>query len=877
MKIFTALLLLSASYSLSQDSLSLKLNASAVRINETVSIDGKLDESFWKSIQPITHFIQRDPDEGKYATEKTEVRLAFDDGALYVGARMYDSSPDSIIARLVRRDVDVTSDLFGFFIDPYYDRRSGYYFGVNAAGTLYDGVLYNDDWDDDSWDGVWEGKVDVDSEGWVAEFRIPFSQFRFHKNNMNVWGVNFRRDIARKNEQTFFVYKPKNESGFVSRFADLVGINDINPPGTFEILPYATTRAEYTNPEPNNPFTNGSNYIPGLGVDFKVGIGTNFTLNATINPDFGQVEIDPAVINLGDVETFFSEKRPFFVEGSTIYQFGQGGARNYWGFNWSNPTLFYSRRIGRIPQGSLPSYDYADKPDRTHILGAAKLTGKIEGNWNIGIIQALTSKETARLDNGGIKMRSEVEPYTYYGIIRAQKEINDGRQGIGFMATGTNRFFDDERLRNQINSSAYVFGFDGWTFLDSSKTWVLAGWTGLSHISGNETKILAVQQNSQHYFQRPDARSFSLDSNLTNLTGYAGRFVLNKQKGNFFFNSAFGFISPEFDNNDVGFLWRSDVINMHVGGGYFWTEQTSLYRYLETGGAIFRNYDYDGNITWEGIFHFGSIQFVNYYSLNWNFAYNPETVNNRRTRGGPLTLNPPGYQTHAYLSSDDRKDIVIGGGFFSYKQPSYSYNWELFTDISFHPASNVSITLSPFFAVNNEFSQWVGAYEDETAIHTFGKRYVFAKLDQKTFGSGIRLNWTFTPQLSLQFYAQPLISSGNYSDFKELAEPKTYNFNKYGEGGSTFDEVNGIADPDGDGPARPIEIGNPDFNFKSLRGNAVLRWEYLPGSVLYFVWTQTRTDFESDGMFRFGRSMSRLFNAKADNIFMVKFTYWFNI
>jgi hypothetical protein len=530
-----------------------------------------------------------------------------------------------------------------------------------------------------------------------------------------------------------------------------------------------------------------------------------------------------------------------------------------------------------VPQGSVPDNDYADRPDGTHILGAAKLTGKVGENWNIGVIQALTSKESAQLDNGGVRTRSEVEPYTYYGILRAQKEINDGRQGIGFMATGTNRFFGDDRLRDQINSSAYVFGLDGWTFLDSSKTWVLGGWTGVSHISGNEIRMLAVQQNSQHYFQRPDAVSFSIDSSLTNLTGYAGRFVLNKQKGNFFVNSAFGFISPEFDNNDLGFLWRADVINMHAGAGYFWTEQTSIYRYLETGGALFRNYDYDGNINWEGIFHFGFIRFVNYYTMNWNLAYNPETVNNRRTRGGPLSLNPPGFQVNSYFSSDDRKDIVAGAGFFTYQQPSYSYNWEFNIDLSFHPASNLSITFSPFYAINNEFSQWVGAFDDETAVKTFGKRYVFAKLDQKTCGAGIRLNWTFTPQLSLQFYVQPLISSGNYVEFKELAAAKTYDFNIYGEGNSTFDEVNLIADPDGDGPAQPFQIENPDFNFKFLRGNAVLRWEYIPGSVLYFVWTQTRNDFENNGMFRFGRSFNRLLDAKADNIFMIKFTYWLNI
>ncbi|RPI74020.1 MAG: hypothetical protein EHM47_04730 [Ignavibacteriales bacterium] len=878
--IFTILIFLitaAISFPGNNDTLRYPAEVFAVRLNEIVNIDGRLNEETWNRITPISKFIQRDPDEGKNPTQKTEVKIAYDDAALYVAARMYDSSPDSIIARLVRKDVDITSDLFGIFLDTYYDKRSGFYFGVNAAGTHYDGVLYNDTWDDNTWDGVWEGKVNIDEKGWTAELRIPFSQLRFHQNSKNTWGINLRRDIARNNEQNYFVYVPKNENGFVSRFANLKGINGIIPPGKFELIPYLTTRAEYTHPEPNDPFNNGAAYIPGLGADFKVGLGTNLNLNATLNPDFGQVEIDPAVINLSDVETFFTEKRPFFVEGSTIFNFGQGGASNYWGFNWSNPNFFYSRRIGRTPQGSTPDADYTDYPDGTHILGAAKITGKIGDDWNVGVIQSVTQREFAKLQNKGIRSEVEIEPATYYGIFRAQNEINSGYQGVGFISTITNRFFKDEKLRNDINKDAYVFGIDGWTFLDSSKTWVIAGWTGLSHVKGSTSRITDLQSNSQHYFQRPDANSFSLDSSATSMTGFAGRFHLNRQRGNFFFNSAFGFISPQFDLNDLGFLWRADVLNMHIGAGYFWTEQTSIYRHLEAGGAVFRNYDYDGNITWEGIFHFGFIRFLNYYTMDWNLAYNPETVNNRLTRGGPLTLNPPGYQINAFVNSDSRKNLVIGAGFFTYQEIKYSYNWDFNTSIEFRPSSNVSISLEPYYSINNQNAQWVDSFSDATAKKTYGRRYVFASLNQKTFGAGIRLNWTFTPELSLQLYAQPLISFGDYTNFKELDSPGTYNFNVYGTGNSTFDTETLTADPDGEGPSDPIIIDNPDFNFKSLRGNAVLRYEFIPGSVLYFVWTQTRSDEEESGNFILSRSFNRLFAAKADNIFMIKFSYWFNM
>jgi hypothetical protein len=849
----------------------------ALRSSDIIIIDGILSEPVWKNGNGVSGFTQKDPLEGREPTERTIVYTAYDDHALYIAARMYDSSPDSIIARLARRDVEINSDLFAVFLDPFYDKRSGFYFGLTAGGTIHDGVLYNDNWDDNSWDGIWEGEVKIDNEGWVAEMRIPFSQLRFYNNGSNVWGINFRRDITRKSEIDYLVYVPKNESGFVSHFIDLTGIENIQPPGSIEILPYITTRAEYTNPSFGDPFRKRAEYFPGLGADLKMGIGSNLTLNATVNPDFGQVEIDPAVINLSDVETFFDEKRPFFVEGSTIFEFGQGGANNYWGFNWGSPLFFYSRRIGRSPQGSIQgSPQFSDSPEGTHILGAAKLTGKIGQNWNIGIIQSITQREYARVQTDNIRYEEEIEPLTYYGILRAQKEINEGRQGLGFISTITTRNFKDSRLINQLNKNSYSFGIDGWTFLDSSKTWIIAGWTGISHLNGSNERLIRIQENSQHYFQRPDAVSFSVDSSATSLTGFSGRVVFNKQKGNFFFNSAFGFISPEFDINDLGFFSRSDVINMHVGGGYYWSDPTDFYRYFEVGGAVFRNYDFDGNRVWEGIFNFGYIEFLNYYGVNWNLAYNPETINNRRTRGGPLSINNPGYEVNLSINSNTRKDFIVFLNGFIYKT-QFTDQWSISTDFEFRPSSNISFTVGPFFEKNRLDKQWVNSFADPLAAATFGKRYVFANFNQNTTGANIRLNWTFNPHLSLQFYIQPLISAGDYSQFKELKAPHTDNYLIYGEEGSTFNENDYTADPDGSGPANPIKIDNPDFNFKSLRGNAVLRWEYLPGSVLYFVWTQMRADEEDTGQFRFNKSLSRLVNAHPENILMIKLTYWFNM
>lgn len=863
----------------SRDTLRIKNNDAILfveKLNSTIELDGKLDESIWHNGSRFENFIQRDPNEGAPASERTIIKLAYDEKYLYLGAIMYDSAPDSIMARLTRRDEEVDADNIVLCLDPYNDKRSGYYFGLNAAGTQLDGVLYNDSWDDDSWDGVWEGKVYRNGEGWTAEMKIPFSQMRFNQSDSMVWGINFRRVVARKNEEAFLVFVPKNESGFVSHFANLKGFENISGGGQLEILPYITGKAEYLQFEEGDPFHDGKDYVPGVGADLKMGVGSNLNLNATINPDFGQVEIDPAVINLSDVETFYQEKRPFFIEGSTIFDFGMGGARNYWGFNWGGTDFFYSRRIGRQPQGSIPDdVEYSDYPGGTHILGAAKLTGKLGNSWNVGTIQNITKREYARISTNGVQSETEVEPLAYYGIFRAQNEFDEGQQGLGFISTLAFRDFKDERLRDEINKNAVTFGLDGWTFLDESKTWVVAGWAGASHVAGNEQRMINLQQSSRHYFQRPDADHVNVDSTATSLTGYAGRIYLNKQKGNFFVNTAFGFITPTFDVNDLGFLYRADVLNWHAGGGYYWSDPTDYYRYLELGGAVFQSYDFGGNTTSEGFYHFASLQFLNYYSANWNLGLYAETFNNNRTRGGPVTLNPAGYEVTLSISSDSRKDWVAGVGLGTYRfNPSYDWFAEASLEIRLLP--NISFIINPIFQRTFEFAQYVDTYNDVTAAKTYGSRYVFAELDQKTFSSSIRLNWTFTPKLSLQLYVQPLISAGDYTNFKELSAPSSYDFIVYGENGSTFDPETNTADPDGEGPAQPLEIDNPDFNVKSLRGNAVLRWEYLPGSVIYFVWTQTRSEAEEIGDFKFEESMTRMVAAEPDNIFMIKVTYWLN-
>lgn len=847
------------------------------RTNNKIEIDGKLDEDAWK-LPGTTKFFQQNPNQGEPASEKTEVWIAYDDDAIYIAAKLYDSHPDSILSNLSRRDYSTVADAFQVYLDPFNDKRTGFYFGITASGVLKDGTLENDSWNDSSWDGVWEGKSTITDYGWTLEMRIPFSQLRFVQQTDYVWGVNFARYICRKEETSCLVYTPRNQSGFVSRFPELEGLSKINPPQRFSVLPYVTGKAEYLQHSSGNPFNDGSKYTPGFGVDFKYGIGTNLTLDATINPDFGQVEVDPAVVNLSDNETSYSENRPFFIEGMNIFSFGNGGANRGSYFGFSSPSLFYSRRIGRAPQGSLPAYDYADYPTGTHILGAGKITGRIFDDWKFGTVQALTKREYSDIQLNGNKSEVEIEPLTYYGVTRAQKDFNSGMQGLGLITTYTHRFFSDERLRSQINSDAFVSGIDGWTFLDKNKEYVLTGWFVLSNVYGNKERITQLQQSSMHYFQRPDG-SIKVDSSATSMTGYAGRLFLNKQSGTWWMNAAFGVISPKYNTNDLGIFYRGNMINWHLQYVKTWNTPTDLYRNMGIGNCVYQSYDYDGNRTTFGNYLWSYITFSNYYEIDASFDYEAEAINNRKTRGGPQTLEPLSRNWNISATSNTNKP-VSAGIYYNATFSAGQYD-NIGVSLNLQPSTNLSIQVGPSLSKTNEPVQWVGAYNDPTANQTYGKRYVFAKLEQTEVSANIRFDWVLSPTLSFQVYIQPLISTGKYTEMKMLAKSRSYDFIKYGENGSTVNKnissdgvVSYELDSDGSGTSPVYKVGNPDFNVVSLRGNAVLRWEYMPGSTLYFVWTQSRYSYDQKGEFEFNRSFSNLSNIRPDNVFMVKLTYW---
>ena len=848
------------------------------RCASSIAIDGVLNDAAWQTADACSTFTMRDPVEGARPSQRTVVRVLYDDDALYVAARLYDTAPDSILSELVRRDAGTRSDRFTVYLDPYYDRRSGYYFGVNAAGTLFDGTLYNDSWNDGSWDGVWEGKAKIDDQGWTVEMKIPFSQLRFAKADVQRWGINFLRQMGRGFEDDYFVLRPKKSSGFVSLFPTLVGLEHVKPTNAIQILPYATTKQSFLRHDTGDPLNDGQDFEPAAGADLRMPLGNKLTLSAAVNPDFGQVEVDPAVVNLSDVETSFSEKRPFFVEGSSIFDnAGEEGASDYWGFNFPQPSFFYSRRIGRTPQGSVPDDAvYSDVPVGTTILGAAKINGKLGQSMNVGMLGALTSEETATNQrDDGSRFSSVVEPRTFYGVARALKEFHDRKNGLGFLATTTARDLSSPDIKDQLNESAVTGMIDGWHFLDAKKMWVLSGWAGGSMITGTEQRMLDVQTGSRHYFQRPDAKSYSVDSTATSLAGGGARVWLNKQKGNWFSNSALGYLSPGLDVNDLGFQSRGDVINAHVGVGYKWTDPTKHVKNHNWLAAVFQSRNVDGDITSSGVWGKAFWWYTNNWTTQFTMAYNPETVNPRRSRGGPLMLNRPGLENTFFWDTDGSRKRYYFIDYYQYLQPDEnSWDYNINPGFTLKPASNISFQLGPGYESLRDGAFYIDTIDDATATATYGHRYVFARLDQQTLSANIRLNVSFTPTMSLQFYGQPLIAVGRYDDFKELARPKSLDFVQQGSGAWTYDPATREYDSDGPGPNAP-EV--KDFNSKSLRGNAVFRWEYRPGSAFYLVWTHQRNDDFPTPDLDLGHSVKQLFDAKSDNVFLAKVTYYLSM
>ena len=848
--------------------------AQAARKTGAIVIDGKLDDAAWAAAAPQSGFTQSYPNPGAAPVDPTEFRVLYDDQALYVGVKMRDAHPDSIAAQLARRDASgIYSDWVHLIIDSYHDRRTAFRFTVNPKGVKKDVYTSNDGQEDVNWDAVWEVGTTVDAEGWNAEFRIPFSQLRFGGADKGVerqWGLQLMRDIARRQGRDSWSPWTRRDAGFVSRFGDLRGILDIPTPTRLEVLPYVSAKATRAPGDASDPFYSKTDFKPSVGGDLRYGLPGGLTLSATVNPDFGQVEVDPSVVNLSAFETFFPEKRPFFLEGSDLFNFGQVRTFNDYG----SARYFYSRRIGRSPQRFPGGADYADVPLETTIAAAAKVTGKV-GPWSLGIIDGVTPEEKAKIQlSDGTQTSTPVEPFTNYFAGRTRRDFRNGESVVGGMLTSTLRNVDDAVFNGILRKSATFGGID-FEHRFANRGWVTSGFLAGSHVTGSKEAIAATQLNSSHYYQRADADYIEFDPDRTSLDGHIGEIALQKN-GGLHGSLAYKEVSPGLELNDMGFQGRGDYRALSILNGF----------QQDKAGKTFRDYliYWYANQTWNfggtSIYRSvnggaeGTLNNFWYVSLGWGL--NPHYYDDRFTRGGPEAEAPSGGYFGANITTDSRRQVIIGTGFNYSADASGGRGPSAYLNLDWRPTTSLRIRFQPNWSGGLATGQFVRSVADPLAIDTFGRRYVFANIHQTTIAMDTRVEWTFTPTLSLQMYAQPFVASGRYDDFKEFEKPRTYDFASYGRERGTISRNDGVytVDPDGAGAASSFTFGDPNFNVRNLRGNAVLRWEYRPGSALFFVWQQERSGFAPIGDFSASRDIGDIFKTVPTNVFLIKATYW---
>ncbi|HET9276376.1 MAG TPA: DUF5916 domain-containing protein [Gemmatimonadales bacterium] len=865
----------------------------AARRPSEVTLDGRLDDPAWVAVVPAGDFRQAEPNEGQPATQRTEVRFLFDDDALWVGARMYDTAGgEGVRTRLVRRDRDADADQLELVFDTFHDHLGRTFIAVNPSGVKNDSYGPGGANPDPSWDPLYEVRTAIDSLGWTAEIRIPLGQLRYAPTPRQDWGLQIWRTASRVNEVSMWSFYPSTDNGGASRFGHLEGLELTRGPSRGEFLPYVVGRsANVPSGDPADPFHDPHEMDSRAGADLKYLMTSNLTLNATVNPDFGQVEVDPAVINLSAFETFFEEKRPFFVENAGLFRFG--GLNCYFCSNVSGLSLFYSRRIGRQPQGSSLAWDegeYADIPENTAILGAAKVTGRTPTGWSLGLLDATTRAESAPIQRpDGSRGEVEVEPFTNYFVGRVARDLRGGSTVVRGMLTSVLRDLGDDDLAARLPGHAETGGVELDHFW-GNRAFRLMATAALSNVAGEAAAIDRLQRASARYFQRPDRESGSngyfsdaYDPARTSLRGWATYARLSKETGNWQWELNSNVRSPGFESNDLGFLTRADYAWMGANLRRRWTRPGSFYRYLQFTGGAQQEFNFDGDLTMRQVHGSAYATLRNYWDVSGFVILRPEYLDDRLLRGGPVVARTRSLFASVAVSTNPRKPVVLSS------EPEYGCNadgacdWRVGLDATFRPVSNVTLTIGPSYSHYGSSAEYVTAVDDPINPEFYGRRYVVSDLSWREVSMNTRVNWTFSPALSFELFLQPLLAGVDYSSFKEFARTRDDAKLVYGRDVGTIARVDTPdggqyeVDPDGAGPAAAFTFADPDFNLQSLRGNAVLRWEFRPGSTVYFVWTQSRESQGPSGELDVGSDLRELRAARPDNIFMVKLSYWLGL
>lgn len=828
-------------------------------------IDGKLDDECWKTGDWAGNYTQFIPDEGAKPTYPTELKILYDDKNLYVAFRAHDKEPKKIKRMAGVRD-EIVGDVVGITLDSYRDYRTGFEFSITSWGQKIDLVLFNPmNWDF-NWNAVWKGKTGLEDSAWVAELEIPLSQLRYSNKDEQVWGMHTWRWIARLQEESNWEMQSKTGPGMLYNFGELRGINGLKRSHRMELMPYALGKLNTMQEVPGDPFSkNGRMFSGNAGLDAKIGISSNFTLDLTVNPDFGQVESDPSVMNLTAFETFYEEKRPFFLEGLTIFN-----------YSLDEESLFYSRRIGHSPSLVIGGNDslFVKSPDKTAIISAIKFSGTTSKGLSIGFIQSLTSGEYAKLSNPeGVRSSQPVEPLTNYLVARIQKGFNAGTTVIGGMFTSTNRFINSSDL-DFLSRNAYTGGVDLRHQWKDKEFYIDARLLG-SYVNGNKQAITRLEQSSARYYQRPGADYLHYDTTSTQLSGFGGKFQIGKgSKGFWRYSTGISWLSPGLELNDLGYMQISDVIKQNNNISYFVNKPVSIFRMYNIELEQFNSWNFNGSYLGSGGHLSFSSEFKNNWSFGTNLIFHSQSRDTRLLRGGPDLLMPEVITTFGDFKTDQSKNFIIDLNYqYEFAGNNSGSRLELSPGFSVRPITALKLGVTADFVNNMNALQYV-----TTVNYNSEERYILGRIDQKTLGLTFRVDINVSPEFSIQYYGSPFVSKGSYKDFKRITNSLAKNFGNRFETftnptltGSQYQlDENNDNIPD-------YSIENPDFNFHQFRSNLVARWEYRLGSFIYLVWSSERTGNTTDAGSSIGESFKDLMKVFPNNIFLIKLSYWFSL
>lgn len=842
----------------------------AARKAELIALDGRLDEPAWHTAPTAGDFWQRWPHEGAAPGQATEFHVLYDDAAIYIGVLAHDDQPGEIRGMLTRRDEWSASDWIEVGIDSYHDRRTAFFFAVNPAGVQRDFLIFNDSEQDQSWNAVWSAAAHVSEHGWSAEFRIPLSQLRFSASEAMTWGMQVMRYIGRSNEQSVWSPWPRAGDRVVSRFGEVHRIEGITPPRRLELLPYAVGSVGVARIDDDNPFRGDAEPTGSLGLDFKYGLGQSATISGTINPDFGQVEADPSNVNLGASELFFAEKRPFFLEGTDIFKFSLGTGGN------STEQLFYTRRIGAAPHDTADGLGaYVSEPRATTIYGAAKLSGKTASGWSFGALDALTAEESATIaDLDGTRSSRVIEPLTNYGVLRLAKDLRGGRTTISGALTTVHRRLEGTDL-TWLHDQAYTGGLT-LEHRFAGESWRLQTRLMGSYVHGSEEAIDETQRSPLRYYQRPDAGHLEYDPTRTSLAGSGLAWSLLQLSDKHWRYGAGGDVrSPGLELNDLGFQQFADGLVQWLWAQY---RDDQPGRYLLSYNISSDNWivgNWEPSLVAIGGNLGAAATFTNHWNLWGGMGVERQVFNNGALRGGPALRGDSFGFFWLGGSSDARKlvraDLSLDGRVVP---ASDSRRLAAQASVSVQALSNFNFSLGALVAKNLDDTQYVSDAEDTAGA----PQYILGRIDQTTLALTVRMSYTFSSNLSLQLYAQPFTSTGGYTRLKSViasrADAYADRFHVFAPDElSLADNVYSV-DRDGDGMAE-FSFDRPDFNFRELRSNLVMRWEYLPGSTVFVVWSHARASDDITGAFALGRELAGLADEPGEHLVMVKASYWY--